>query len=127
MPYDAHEDLQPAPGIFLNPGSGPVRGASSEDAESNIITFMAEVGADRYRGPLSEDEGRYEFELGKDARTVLVEMPGLPLDEVRYLGTDDQDIWDFPRLYVDGSSWVWCFAVDSARAVLSGEDEDEDE
>jgi hypothetical protein len=30
---------------------------------------------------------------------------------VRYLGIPGQNIWDFPRLFVDGSSWVWKFAI----------------
>lgn len=127
MPYDARKDPQHHSGIFINPGTGPISGASSEEAESNIVKFMTEVGADRYSGPLNEDEGRFEFELAKDAYTVLIEMPGLPLDEVRYTGEDDQNIWDFPRLYVDGGSWIWYIGVDIAKRILNGqEDDDED-
>jgi len=38
-------------------------------------------------------------------------MPGLPLDLVRYTGENGQNIWNFPRLYLDDSSWVWKFAA----------------
>jgi len=31
-------------------------------------------------------------------------MPGLPIDEVHWMRQHDQNIWDFPRLYVGGSS-----------------------
>jgi hypothetical protein len=69
-------------------------------------------------------EGHSARTTGKDQRTVLIEMPGLPLDEVRYVDDDEQNIWDFPRLYVDGGSVVWCYAVKQASRMLSGEDED---
>lgn len=125
MPYDARKDPQHFAGVFVNPGTGPVVGTSAENAEANMRAFVSEIGADEFGGPIGEDEGRYEFEAYGNGRSVSVEMPGLPLDEVRYVGTEDQNIWDFPRLYVDGSSWVWCYAVRSAKRALSGEDDDE--
>jgi hypothetical protein len=33
------------------------------------------------------------------------------LEKVRYLDSENQDIFNFPRLYVDGSSWVWKYAL----------------
>ena len=45
-------------------------------------------------------------------------MPGKPLDKVRYVGSPDQNIWDYLRLFVDGKSWVWEFAVGKARDHL---------
>ena len=39
-----------------------------------------------------------------------VDMPGLPLAKVRFTGAKSQDIWTFPRLYVDDSSWVWLYS-----------------
>ena len=41
----------------------------------------------------------------------MVEMPGLPLEQVRYMGHEGQNARDYPRLYVDGASWLWEFAV----------------
>lgn len=52
-------------------------------------------------------------------------MPGIALENVRYVGADDQNIWDFPRLYVEGSSWVWEFGVRVATRMLDGRDEDD--
>ena len=46
-----------------------------------------------------------------DERTIEIQMPGLPVDRVRFLDEDGQNIWDFPRLYVDDSSWVWKYAL----------------
>ena len=125
MPYDARKDPQHFAGVFFNPGTGPVVGTSAELAEANMRAFVSEIGADGFGGPIGEDEGRYAFAVYGEVRMVGVEMPGLPLDEVRYVGTEDQNIWDFPRLYVDGSSLVWCYAVSSAKRALSGENDDE--
>ena len=106
--------------IVVNPGSGPVEGATEEHAQANIRHFLTDCDdgerADRWRavryadGDL-EGEGRYSFLLWRNNRCHLVAMPGLPLDQVRYIGEGDQRIGDFPRLYVDGSSWIWKFAL----------------
>jgi len=45
-------------------------------------------------------------------------MPGLPLDRVRYIGAPEQNAWRFPRLFVDGNSWLWEFALEIARGAL---------
>lgn len=109
--------------IIINPGSGPVQGATYENAVANTIEFAREVGAESWSttGNLAEDAGRWTFTLRRGDESAEIEMPGLPLDRVRYVGAADQSIWDFPRLYVDGSSWVWKFAL----GVVWREDEDE--
>lgn len=63
-----------------------------------------------------EGDGRFTYRLSfSDDLRFDVEMPGLPLERVRYTGADGQRISDYPRLYVDGSSWVWKFAVSACR------------
>jgi hypothetical protein len=52
-------------------------------------------------------DGRYAFRLFVDGASHVVEMPGMPLAEVRVLKAAGQNVWDFPRLYIDGSSWLW--------------------
>ncbi len=47
-------------------------------------------------------------------------MPGIPLSEVRYV--KGLNAWLFPRLYVDGSSWLWEFAINMARGDLADPD-----
>jgi hypothetical protein len=62
--------------------------------------------------------GRYKFNVvhEKTGKIVTdVDMPGIPIEKVRYTGTEDQNIWHYPRLYVDGSSWVWLYALHSLR------------
>ena len=38
-------------------------------------------------------------------------MPGISLEKVRFMGKEDENIWDFPRLYVDDESYVWKYAL----------------
>jgi hypothetical protein len=112
--------------IIINPGSGPVDGATYENAAANMDAFVADLhGIWTWRravkGPDDDfdwdddDDGRWPFIVTHVASGIqrVIEMPGLPLEQVRWMDEPDQDIWDFPRLYVDGSSWVWKFARDS--------------
>jgi hypothetical protein len=105
--------------IIINPGSGPVPDATVEHAAINITVFADDlrrsgIGVDGCTRLPEADygEGRYAFALAMaDGRTIEIQMPGLPVDRVRYTGAADQNIWDFPRLYVDDGSWVWEFAL----------------
>lgn len=110
--------------VVINPGTGPVREATVAQAEANIKVYAQDIAkkhglvvlATRREESSDTGDGRYVFLLDceKEGRkwTLEIQMPGWPLEKVRYLGTPDQNIWDFPRLYVDGSSWVWKFAMD---------------
>lgn len=112
--------------IFINPGSGPVVGATEANAAFNAGVFTADLLArglslrSAERVESLDDEGRFGWRLTfDDGRAVEIEMPGIPLAQVRFLG-EPQNIWDFPRLYVDGSSWVWKYALGACEP-----DEDE--
>lgn len=103
-------------GVMMNPGSEPVGGEISWDnAYENITAYIAdcEIPMRVVRSEHEDDEGRYLFVLRNDEYDyqIEVEMPGLPLDKVRYVKGDKRSILDFPRLYVDGSSWIWYIAV----------------
>lgn len=111
------------PSIVINPGSGPVGGATAEQAEANIRQFAADLTERGHRNVTTsrladedyntdDGDGRFCWLVSVDGdQPVEVQMPGIPLDKVRWLGGEGQDIWDFPRLYVDDSSWVWYFAL----------------
>lgn len=105
--------------ILINPGTGPVQGATLDHAYDNMRALLADAGmpAAKFRRDPDEDVdgGRFPFLVTIGDDEVSVDMPGIPLERVRYTGADDQNIWDFPRLYVDGSSWVWMFAVNRLR------------
>lgn len=110
----------------INPGSGPVHNSNEEHAEANIRAFVDDLGiqgAGIQRTCESDSRGRFGFVLELKDKRVEIEMPGIPLENVRYLGLPEQDIWNFPRLYVDGSSWVWMFALRCTVSQLTGEGE----
>lgn len=113
--------------ILLNPGAGPVAGATVRQATSNMRTFMADLKAKwpdlkpaRWGrvGPTyaRENGGRAGFRVRVGRRSCVVEMPGHPLDMVKDPLRAGQIL---PvRLYVDGSSWFWNFALSQVAEEL---------
>ena len=108
---------------IINPGIGPANdyGRCCLDwARSNMRAFVRDVGGLEVAiADLGDDgDGRYAFRLSRDKRKTLVSMPGVGLARVRYVDAAGQNIWHFPRLYVDGHSYVWLYAVEAAREAL---------
>ncbi len=112
--------------VIINPGTGPVAGATLDNAYKNMEALLRDAGIPDAKWcrdvDAEEGGGRFSFlvtvpDPDDEGSTTgcPVDMPGIPLAEVRYLGEPGQNIWDFPRLYVDGSSWVWKFAVSQLR------------
>lgn len=102
--------------ILINPGSGPVgKEVSWDNAYENIRAYIAdcEIPMRIVSSQHEDDEGRYLFVLRNDEYDyqIEVEMPGLPLESVRYVKGEKRSILDFPRLYVDGSSWIWYIGI----------------
>ena len=116
--------------IFINPGSGPVRNATRENAKTNMTQFAVDLTEGGYvkvgvsipdQPEAPEDCGRFTFMIVADGEQHEIEMPGLPIEQVRWIDGPEQNIWDFPRLYVDGSSWVWHYALSSTMNDLEDE------
>lgn len=105
--------------VIINPGSGPVPEATEEHAAANMAVFTDDlrtrgIPASTFTRRTADDygSGRYAYDVHlNDGTSVQIQMPGLPVDQVRWLGAEGQDIWDFPRLYVDDGSWIWYFAL----------------
>lgn len=103
--------------VFTNPGTGAVRGASEQHAIDNMRQFITDARVDglylRRAAEKDYGEGRFAFLVLRDGYDQIIEiqMPGIPLEKVRFTGAEDQNIWHYPRLYKDGSSWVWQYAV----------------
>jgi hypothetical protein len=115
--------------IVINPGSGPVADATVDHATTNMHHFITDLdikGLRMVRVPDDDSDGRFGFLLWQGTHCTEVEMPGIPLAKVRFMREDGQDPWDFPRLYVDGSSWLWCFALNSARSDLDPTHDDDE-
>jgi hypothetical protein len=114
--------------IIINPGTGPVEGATYANAKANMDAFAADANCYAPTEVENPDmgDGRFKFlvcnrSAGSEDGWHEIEMPGLPLAQVRYMGDEGQNIWDFPRLYVDDASWVWKYAI---RAVTEHDDQD---
>lgn len=108
--------------VMINPGASPVKDVSTyENAYENIEQFIKDCEIPMYivKSEHIPDEGRYLFVLRNDEYNyqIEVEMPGLPLDRVRYIKAEGQNVLDFPRLYVDGGSWLWYIGVVSKENI----------
>jgi hypothetical protein len=105
--------------IFVNPGTGGVDGASEANARANMRQFVKDCDSSlhwHWRRDKNKDygDGRYAFKVYCDefpTKKIEIQMPGWGIERVRYMGTEGQNVWHFPRLYVDGSSWLWEYAI----------------
>jgi len=101
--------------FVINPGTEPVAGSTEENAAENMRHFVTDCKVDGLKfvrvPELDYGEGRYAFLVWKGTRCHEVQMPGLVLNAVRFIADAGMNAWDFPRLHVDGSSWLWCFAI----------------
>lgn len=108
---------------ILNPGSAPVKNASYEDAERNLFQLIQEAGLIRntltIKSSCEEDNGRFLFVINNADVTCSVKMPGIPLEQVRFVNDPGQNIWNYPRLYINSSSWVWCYAVSQVAEAFA--------
>ncbi|WP_114906716.1 hypothetical protein [Ornithinimicrobium murale] len=59
---------------------------------------------------------RFSFDLAFGELVFEGDMQGFPIEQVRFTDAEDQNIWDSSRLYIDGASWVWRYAVGVCRA-----------
>jgi hypothetical protein len=107
--------------LFINPGSGPVADATLDDAKVAMDQFVADLREHGHKVDdwqlmsESDHDGRWPFAVEVDDVARQIGMPGIPVENVRYLGEEGQNIWHFPRIYVDGSSWVWSFALGACQ------------
>jgi hypothetical protein len=128
--------------MLINPGTGPIPDGTMAHAVNNLASFVYEVcDGHPVRGvratprvdPADDQDGRFSFSVeldlsaeGQPTVALDVLMPGLPLEHVNFGTRPDDSVFDFPRLYLNGSSWLWKFAVELAseevaRAVPAGQ------
>ena len=104
--------------IIINPGAGKVENGSKEQSEINIKQFILDLGVEcKFEFIKIDSDGRHRYNVWNDKANHEIDMPAIPLDNVRYLGLECQRIFNFPRLYVDGSSWVWKYALNVCSFV----------
>lgn len=115
--YSFHKDSF-YPNLIVNPGIGSIEGSNKEDAIQNLNQLLEDADLKKVVVEyIREEDGRFYF-MCSVGHMFEVGMPGLPLNQVRYMKEPSQNIWDFPRLYIDGSSWIWYYAI----SIIRGEE-----
>ena len=97
--------------LIINPGTEPVKGATFESAEINLKQLIEDSGQENItytHKPEADGNGRYSFDLKCSGYDFIINvyMPGCELERVR-----KSEPFYSPRLYVDGSSWLWGYAL----------------
>jgi hypothetical protein len=110
--------------VIINPGAGPVGGATRENAEACMRQFITDlelpgVTYEYIGGAEKPEDGRFEFNLNRGRQNCGVAMPGLPVEDVRYIDRQKQNSLAFPRMYVEGNSWVWLYGLSQAHGYLT--------
>jgi hypothetical protein len=122
---------------IINPGTGPCERPLLVNAWSAIRRFRRDlfdaslrtrhdlplaltepITIERAAAQDDHERGYYGFRLQHPRRKIDVDIPGIPLIQLRYLGLPEQNAWHFQRLYVDGNSWLWEFAISITREAL---------
>lgn len=115
--------------LIINPGSGAVDDATQEQAQANMQEFLAAIGLGEdvsaemkwpSLGGDGQPDGRWAFIVSLGERSCEVEMPG-----VAGLSQAAKAARIHPRLYVDGSSWYWDFAIRQVVHALTGNPDDD--
>lgn len=138
-PFDGHDtkyaDLVPtihvAGGVvMINPGTGPVTGATEANAFENMRQLLkdSDVAGLEFRRVADKDygNGRYAFEVRSPQHKHVfeIQMPGWALENVRFMGEDGQNVFEFPRLYKDGNSWLWMYAIPNRERFEAADEYD---
>ena len=113
--------------VIINPGTFDCKNATEENALINIKQFIIDCNLKGlYFRRIKENDynndnndGRFCFLILRDGFNKIfeIQMPGWPLEKVRWLGKESGNIWNFPRLYVDDSSWIWKYALLQLQGV----------
>lgn len=97
--------------IVINPGTEPITGASRKNALKAAEYFMEDLGYKGFSFKLIEEHGNeqgwFDFKFKKNDFSLTVSFPGSD-PEITRLGKP----WESPRIYVEGSSWLWGYGLD---------------
>lgn len=108
---------------MINPGTEPVEDATIENAEICIKQLIEDTNQKDFVTyesiPDQHGEGRFAFRLksSKHDFTINIDMPGCEPER-----TMASKPFYSPRLYVDGSSWLWGYALGFADFDRDAED-----
>lgn len=104
--------------LLINPGAGPIRGLrlSMRSAQASLRAFLSLMPEGTHAWPAQsiDDSGRISVTLTRGKRKCEVDIPACALKHLRSPSGFP------PRLYVDGSSWMWKYAAEIAQEELGG-------
>lgn len=111
--------------MIINPGTEAVSAPTLANAAAAVELFISDLGLTAghpvmiQRTPEHDNltrgigGGRFAFRLSTRHGACEVDMPGCPPALTR-----ESRPFRSPRLYVDGSSWLWGFALGIAASRL---------
>lgn len=103
--------------VIINPGTEADDAATEGNAQKIAERICADTGSTASRHPETDSRGWFGFRFVRDGHTADVDIPG-----------DDPDVvcegrpWVSRRLYVEGSSWLYGYAMSAIERQLSGEE-----
>lgn len=104
--------------LIINPGTEANDRATEVNAAEIARRISVATSATYSRHAEGDRNGWYGFRFVRDGRAVEVDIPGDDPDQV-CAGTP----WVSRRLYVDGSSWLFGYAMGFINRALDGETE----
>ena len=108
--------------LIINPGTEAAAGATAENSRQAFHFFVSDLRSIGATVEYDTDEpydlrdGYWEFTVQVNGRERTLDIPG---DEPET--TRKGEPWVSKRLYVDGSSWLWGFAL----SIISNDDDDD--
>lgn len=102
---------------IINPGTEVRHGATVESATIVADRIASKTKSTVKRAPKDDGDGWFGFEFRRDGRLASVTIPGDDPDQVCA-----NTPWVSRRLYVEGSSWLYGYALNAIERQLSGEE-----
>jgi len=84
-----------------------------DNAWSNVMQLMSDAGIvdfEMTRADEDVDDGCWPFEVRWEGQEAFIWIPGVPIDQLKV--SQRSATYFVPRLWVDGNSWLWEYAVE---------------
>lgn len=102
--------------VIVNPGTESRPGATELNASIVANRICEETRSTVTRSTADDGDGWYGFEFRRSGRLACVLIPGDDPDQVC-----EGRPWVSRRLYVEGSSWLYGYALSAIERQLNGE------
>lgn len=93
-------------------------------AYENVQKFMKDCEIELHIAKaefIPDEKKRYTFILESnevDNYTLKITMPSLSLDKVRYTEEKNQDVYNYHRILINDSSWLWKYALITRKKLI---------